>query len=201
MIIIDEEMSGLDPRTHSILSLGAVDFSNPKRQFYREARLRRGATADPEAMKVNGFTLKQIKDKGKQTEKEMILKLCRWMDETNDRTLAGHNVQNDIKFLKHAIALYKIDYKINSRAVDTFALVYESCLKRKVRMPMKDNMADLKSDVVFRYCGLKEEPQPHNALTGARMEAESFSRLIYGKNLLKEFNKFKIPEYLAPGNF
>ena len=174
MIVLDAEMSGLDPKIHSILSIGAVDFSKPERQFYMEAKLRNNAQIDPEAMEVNGFTTKEVKDKNKPTEKEMILKLCKWMDDTKDRTIGGHNVQNDIKFLKYAIALYQIDYKINSRAVDTYALTYESYLKRKLKFPMKDNIADLKSDVVFKYCGLKQEPHPHNALTGAKMEAEAF---------------------------
>ncbi len=37
---------------------------------------------------------------------------------------------------------------------------------------------------------------PHNALTDAKLTAECFSRIVYGKNLLEEFKKFPIPEYL-----
>jgi hypothetical protein len=46
---------------------------------------------------------------------------------------------------------------------------------------------------VMVYCGIPEEPTPHNALTGAKAHAEVISRLLYGKKLLPEFEKFEIP--------
>jgi len=39
MIVADIEATGLDPRKHSILSIGAVDFEHPERQFYGECRI------------------------------------------------------------------------------------------------------------------------------------------------------------------
>src|ERR1700733_277985 len=111
MIVLDMEMSGIDIMKNSILSIGAVDFSKPKRQFYMECKIRKGAKANPEAMKVNGFTLKQIRDKKKPDEETMIRDFCKWMDISKDRTIAGHNVQFDMKFLKHAFYLYDMDYK------------------------------------------------------------------------------------------
>ena len=196
MIVIDLEMSGLDIMKNSILSIGAVDFSKPKSQFYMECRLRNGAEFDPEALKVNGFTNKQIMDRRKPTEEESLKEFFAWMDRSKDRTIGGHNVQFDIRFLKHAMYVYDIDYKISSRCVDTFALTYVSFLKRKVKPPMKDNHADITSNVVFSYCGLDREPDPHNALTGAKMMAESMSRLLYGKSIIPEFKGMPVPRYL-----
>ena len=43
MIVIDIETTGLDPRKHSIVSIGAIDLSNPKRQFYVENQIWEGA--------------------------------------------------------------------------------------------------------------------------------------------------------------
>lgn len=196
MIVIDMEMSGLDVRRNSILSIGAVDFSNPTRQFYMECRLRKYARFNPDALAVNGFNVKSIKDRKKITEKEMLQLFCKWMDDTRDRTIAGHNVQFDIRFLKHALYKYNIDYKVGSRCVDTYALTYVSMLTKNRNPPMKDNRADIISDVVFRYCGINKEPNPHNALTGAKMMAESISRILYGKSLLEEFRNFPVPDYL-----
>lgn len=196
MIVIDLEMSGLDPVKNSILSIGAVDFSKPKNQFYIECRLREGAEADPEALKVNGFTKKQITDKGKISLEDALKKFCEWMDAVNDRTIGGHNVQFDMRFLKHSFYIYEMDYKIGSRCVDTYALTYISYLKRKIKPPMRDNRADITSDIVFRYCGLDKEPHIHNALTGAKMVAESMSRLLYGKALLDDFKDIAVPRYL-----
>jgi DNA polymerase III epsilon subunit-like protein len=198
IIVMDLEMSGLDPMKNSILSIGAVDFSKPKNQFYMECRLMEGADADPEALKVNGFTKKGIADKKKESNEIVIKKFCKWMDAVNDRTIAGHNVQFDMRFLKHAFYVYKMDYKIGSRCIDTYALAYVHHLKRRAKPPMKDNRADITSDVVFKYCGLTKEPYPHNALMGAKMEAESISRMMYGKPLLREFKEFEIPRYLVP---
>lgn len=189
-------MSGLDPVKNSILSIGAIDFSKPKNQFYIECRLREGAEADPEALEVNGFTKKQINDKNKLSLHDALKEFCAWMDKVDDRTIGGHNVQFDIRFLKHSFYIYEMDYKIGSRCIDTYALAYVSHLKRKIKPPMRDNRADITSNVVFNYCGLTHEPNPHNALTGAKMMAESMSRLIYGKGLLVEFKHMPIPKYL-----
>ena len=51
----------------------------------------------------------------------------------------------------------------------------------------------LNLDAVMNYCGIPEEPKPHNALTGALSHAEVVSRLLYGRKLLPEFSEFDIP--------
>ena len=56
MIVLDVETSGTDPNKHSILSLGALDLSNPSNQFYGECRAFEGAHLEEEAFAVNGFT-------------------------------------------------------------------------------------------------------------------------------------------------
>jgi len=48
-------------------------------------------------------------------------------------------------------------------------------------------------DAVLNYCGIPEEPAPHNALTGALSHAEVIARLLYGRKLLPEFEEFAIP--------
>jgi hypothetical protein len=51
----------------------------------------------------------------------------------------------------------------------------------------------LNLDAVLNYCGIPEEPQPHNALTGALSHAEVTSRLLFDTKLLPEFEAFPIP--------
>ncbi len=70
-------------------------------------------------------------------------------------------------------------------------------LSRNINPPLKKNRTNLRSDIICQYVGISKEPHPHNALNGAKYESEAFSRLIYGKNLLPEFEKFPIPEHLA----
>ena len=74
---------------------------------------------------------------------------------------------------------------------------YGSYQRRGLIPPLKDNHSDLNSDSIFAYTGLPREPNPHNGLTGAKMEAEAFSRLNLGKNLFPEYSQFKIPDYLS----
>lgn len=198
MIVIDIEMSGIEPSRHSILSIGAVDFTNPRNQFYIECRMRKGAVADPRALAVNGFTKKQIMDRSKPDLRTALLEFIKWSRKIKDRTIAGHNVQFDIKFLKYSFAFYDMNYSVGSRCIDTHSLTYAHYLKRKIRPPMDENRSDITSEVVARYVGLPTEPKPHNALNGARIEAEEFSRLIHGRNLLKEYAEFPVPSYLKP---
>jgi DNA polymerase III epsilon subunit-like protein len=196
MIVIDLETSGVDPSRHSILSIGAVDFSNPKNQFYMECRIRENAEIDLEALAANGFTMKSIKDKSKSSLRDVLLKFCKWAGKIEDRTIAGHNVQFDIRFLKHSLRLYGIDYSVGSRCVDTHALVYAHSLRSGTKIPLKGRSSDITSAFVAEYCGLPEEPSPHNGLSGAKIEAEELSRLIHGRNLIEEYKKFDIPKYL-----
>ena len=51
----------------------------------------------------------------------------------------------------------------------------------------------LNLDVILNYCGIPDEPEPHNALTGALSHAEVIARLLYDKKLLPEFAQFEIP--------
>ncbi len=51
----------------------------------------------------------------------------------------------------------------------------------------------LNLNAVLEYCGVPREPDPHNALTGAKCHAEVASRLLYGKGLLPEFSQYKLP--------
>jgi len=67
MIVIDCEFSGLDFREHSLLSIGAIDFDNPTNTFYGECRLGGGATFDPVALQINGFSEDDITSNKKQT--------------------------------------------------------------------------------------------------------------------------------------
>jgi len=47
--------------------------------------------------------------------------------------------------------------------------------------------------IILCYVGLPDEPSPHNALTGAVVEAEALSRLLYDKPLLPEFKHLPVP--------
>jgi len=75
MIIVDVESSGISAQKCSLLSVGAIDFDTPERRFYEECRIFDGAHVEKEALAVNGFSNEQINDPGKQTDRELIIKM------------------------------------------------------------------------------------------------------------------------------
>lgn len=196
MIVIDIETSGTDPHKHSILSIGAVDFSDPKRQFYQECRIEEGKEYEEEALKVNGFKKGELNDSSKKSLEMILNEFVEWIKPIEDKTVGGHNVHFDVGFLNYSFKRYNINFSFGHRTVDTHSLVYASVLSRDLKIPLKDGKTAIDSDYVSTYTGLPPEPKPHNALNGAKIEAESLSRLIFGRNLLDEYRKYEIPRYL-----
>lgn len=197
MIALDCEMSGLKPHLNSILSLGAVDMKNPANTFYDECRIWDGAHVSPEALAVNGFTREEVTDINKKTESEMIIAFVAWaMEIEGDRTLVGQNVSIDRDFIEEACGRAGIEFPFAHRILDTHSFAYMHMTKKGIVLPVVNHRSVLNLDAILSYCGIPEEPKPHNALTGAQCHAEVASRLLYGKGLLSEFSTYEVPENL-----
>lgn len=194
MLVVDVEASGVEPWKHSIVSLGALDISNPTDRFYEECRVWDGAHIMDGALKVNGFTKEQITDPKKQSEADLVHRFLLWSENMQDRTLAGQNVSFDRDFLKHAAERAgHTDWPFAYRTLDTHTMCYMHMIERGLQPPLSHRRSALDLDAVLNYCGIPEEPHPHNALTGALSHAEVISRLLYGRKLLPEFAQFEIP--------
>ncbi len=196
MIAVDVEASGIGPDTHSIVSVGAVDMDNPSRQLYEECRVWEGAHINNEALEVNGFTREQITDPAKQSEAQLVRIFAAFAESSNDRTLAGQNVSFDRDILQAAAVRAKhTAWPFAHRTIDSHSLAWMHMVKRGLNPPVdpvKKHSA-LNLDAILLYCGIPEEPVPHNALTGAKSHAEVISRLLYDKKLLPEFERYPIP--------
>ena len=197
MIVVDVETSGLDPQKHSIVSIGALDFSHPGNKFYEECQIFKGAEITQEALAINGFSEVELRDANKKTLKRTIKDFFKWTQGLEEITMAGRNPWFDRDFLKASAERYGLAWMLGHRVIDLHTLCYCHYLKRGMIFPTKHRRTDLDTDATFVYVGLPEESKPHHALTGARMEAEAFSRLIYGQALLKEFKHYSIPDYLT----
>ncbi len=195
MLVIDMEATGLDARKNSILSIGAVDFNNSKRQFYEECRVFEGAEIDPEALAVNGFTREECLDKRKKTLREVMTLFKEWIDESEgDKILAGQNAYYDREILNESFKRSAIDFQFHFRIIEMHSIAYFDFIKKGLTPPHKEEISALGLDKILNYVGLPGEPKPHNALTGAKVEAEALSRIFYGKNLLEDFKEYKVPE-------
>lgn len=196
MLIVDCEMTGLEPERHSIVSVGAIDLAHPDRQLYKECRAWDGAKIEDEALAVNGFTREQVLDPAKQTEADLVHKFIRFAEGMADTTLAGQNVFTDMYFLRAAaMRAGHTAWPFAHRIIDIHTLCFEHMVKREVEPPLdpEKHHSALNLEAVSRYCGIPEEPKPHNALSGAKVSAEVVSRLLYDKKLLPEFEQFDIP--------
>ena len=194
MIVLDIEASGVHPEKHSIVSIGAVHLEDPKNQFYDECRVWEGARIDPKALEVNGFTQEEITDPQKKTESEVVRAFIGWAtDISGDRTLAGQNVSFDRDFVRTGAERAGIDYPFAFRTIDSHSLAYMHMVQADIEPPVANHRSALDLDAILIYCGIPEEPTPHNALTGALCHAEVISRLLYDKKLLPEFQRFPIP--------
>lgn len=196
MLVVDVEASGTDYHTHSIVSLGALDLSNPQRRFYEECRVWDGAHVMDEALAVNGFTREQVTDPKKQSEAQLVHAFLHWSEGIEDRTLAAQNVSFDRDFLKAAAGRAgHTEWPFSYRTIDIHTLCYMHMVNKGQQPPIdkvkRHSALDL--DQVLLYCGIPTEPTPHNALTGALSHAEVISRLLYGRKLLPEFMEFEIP--------
>mgnify|MGYP001368175367 CR=1 FL=1 len=195
MIILDIEGSGTEYDKHSIVSIGGVDFTNPENRFYGECRIWEGAHIMEGALEVNGFTEAEITDPAKKSEAELVAEFLKWTEPMADRTLCGQNVSYDRDMLKAGASRAGLDWDLAYRTIDTHSLCWMHMVSRGLEPPIdsEHRRSALNLDAVLNYCGIPDEPQPHNALTGALSHAEVASRLLYNQPLLPEFSEFPLP--------
>lgn len=197
MIVLDIEATGLDVKKCGIVSIGAIDFYEPSRQFYIECKTRKNVSMSEEGLKVNGFSKDQIFDETKPNEIEAINALVSWINKSDDHTIAGlHVASYDIPMIREVSLHFGDEIYLGKRVIDLHSICAAHVLKTQGHYPLKKNRSGINTDFIHPYCGLPKEPKPHNALTGAKFEAESLSRLIFGKVLLDEFSLYPIPDYL-----
>ncbi len=197
MIVVDVETTGVVPGKNGIVAIGAVEFEKPSNQFYIECRISKDTAIDPFALEVNGFSQAQIRDLKKPTEAEAAQQFLDWAEPIKDKTMGGHSTMFDIRMLRAACKAANIYTSLLFGAIDMHNIVYAHM--KRAGQPIYINQYGhftAKADHVYKYVGMLPEPAPHNALTGAKMEAEAMSRLIHGEILLPEFAKYPLPQYL-----
>ena len=194
MIALDVETTGLDPKTCSIVSLGAVDIEHPENQFYDECGAWEGAHLSDEALAIHGFTREELTNGTRKSEAELIKAFVAWAtDRPQNRTLIAQNVSFDHDFVLQACKRAGLEFPFAKRTIDIHTLVWLHMEVKSVPQPVGNHHSLISLDFALRYCGIPEEPKPHNALTGALCHAEVFSRIAYTKKILPDFSTFDIP--------
>lgn len=190
------EASGLDPKKHSMVSVGAIEFERPERQFYAEPRVWEGAQFDPDALQINGFSKDECLDESRRPFKDVMRDLYTWIEKAEERTLVAQNPSSDRDFVNAGLSRTGISWRFSYRTIDLHTVAIVDHIQRGITIPHENQRSALNLDAILKYVGLPEEPRPHNALTGAMSHAEALSRILYAKALLPEFSSYPIPPHL-----
>ena len=208
MIVVDLEFSGLNLLKCGIWQIGAMELENPKNVFFDECRIDDDDEISELALKVTGKTEAELRDRAKQGQKQLLEKFFRWCEKSNSGNFACQGPQWDMALLVIKANKYGLKFPMHHRAFDLHSMAQEKYVQLNKKLLFKDNRSDMDLSNVLAFCGIPDERMqikegkiakkgnPHNALEDAKMTAECLSRIIYGKPLLDEYKKFKIPEYL-----
>jgi DNA polymerase-3 subunit alpha (Gram-positive type) len=172
MISIDVETGGLDPKHSALLSIGAVDMLDPTRTYYMEMQARYGAEVDERALKVNGFTQEEVDDPTKFTEEKAMHNFIGWVNEcAGQKILLGHNASFDMSFIRESCKRYDIKCPFQHRVIDLHSVYYYEELRQK-GFDIEAVSRKISLNYILKELFGQKEPNPHNALTGAKCNAE-----------------------------
>jgi len=207
-IVMDLETSGLDIEKSGIWQIGAIDL-NTMEEFFEEGRIDDEDIIDEAALIVIGKTEEELRDKNKQSQKELLEKFFKWIDEkAKSKIFLCQNPQFDVGFLDLRTRRYRLKKPYNFRAFDLHTIAQLIYQKINGEFLFKIKGSDMNLGRIIEFVGMKderikmrnsevaEEGKPHNALEDSKLTAECFSRLVYGKKLFGGYDKFEIPEVL-----
>lgn len=166
MIVLDIETTGTDPKKHCMLSLGAVDYDSGE-EFYRECRIYPGSFVSDVALSINGFSESDIRDERLPLPHEVYEEFLTWSEESQDKMLAGHNIGHfDVLFLEELHLRINDKFPFSYRTLDLHSVAFAKLGRSLSHAGICDAL------------GLPQEPNPHNALAGARSERDAFKILF-----------------------
>ncbi len=145
-------------------------------------------------------TEEELRNKNKQSQKELLEKFFKWLEGRKMKNLLCHLPEFDQGFLRvKARKYFDADpfWPDHHRAFDTHTIAQIKFFELNNKFLTKeDNNSDMGLGNILKLCGMEDNRESHNALEDAKLTAECFSRLMFGKNLFSEFNKFEIPQEL-----
>jgi hypothetical protein len=126
--------------------------------------------------------------------------VSRFMHDNKCHTIAGQNPTLDIDYINAYFERYKRFNFLSHRTIDMHSIAYGCLAAKGLKVPTETVEGEGKSYVknklsateIYRMLGLPEEPKPHNALTGAVFEFEAMCRLVYKKQVLDEFKRYRL---------
>jgi DNA polymerase-3 subunit epsilon len=177
LLVIDTETGGLDPRKHSLLSLGCVVWSAKGIGDSMEIAVAEDTISfEEEALNVNKIEMKNHIKNGVSPKKAIVI-LNRFINanfNTNKITLAGHNISFDKAFLKRMYRMGGGDYdrRYSHRSLDTASILMFLGLSQTIPEGLES------SDAAFDYFDIEFDPgKRHTAKADAQATAQLISKL------------------------
>jgi DNA polymerase III epsilon subunit-like protein len=177
LFFIDTETGGLDPRYHSLLSIGLVEWEDAVITKTKEILINDGELKVTDAaLAINKIDLNSHKVKAIPPAKaiEEILAFIEWTGNQQDKiTLAGHNVGFDIKFTRRLFESqhHHFDDYFSHRSIDTSSILHYLYFAGKLDTKI------VGSSEAFKHFKIKVSGR-HTALGDAIATAELFTRMI-----------------------
>ncbi len=204
MIVVDIETSGLNFEKCGIWQIGAVDLDKPENTFLEEARIDdedfiiNSVQSERTVFEVIGKTEEELREISKQSQRDLITNFFNWAKKVNINNCICQNPQFDLGFIFSKARKYNLEIPFHSRAIDlhSIAQIRYFDINKKFLIKEEKNCFGMGLTEILNFCGMKDNRDVHNALEDAKLTAECFSRIVYGKKLFSEYNKFEIPDYL-----
>lgn len=197
MIVIDIETSGLEPVNYGIVEIGALKFENPKLHYSGLCRLDDEDKISDKALDVNGQTKEEVRDLKRNSQEQILSEFFDWTKGLNDFYAAGENIGFfDLNFMKVRADKYGLKFPFQYRSFDLHSIASLKYGQVFGELPVIDGKTKIGLTQILEFVGLEDNRGKHNALEDAMLEAECFSRLIFGRGLFEGFSKFLVPDYL-----
>lgn len=203
MIVVDIETSGLDFEKCGIWQIGAVDTDNIENTFLEECRIEKeyeflleGKWKGKKPEEVLGKTEEELRDIKKQSEKQLLENFFNWCNECRIKTWICQGPQFDHAILEHRSRKYNLIFPAGHRAMDLHSIAQAKYFELNGEFLIKEDKSDMGLGNILKLVGMLDNRKAHNALEDAKLTAECFSRIVYGKCLFPEYFEFKIPKYL-----
>ncbi|MBA3649831.1 MAG: 3'-5' exonuclease [Chitinophagales bacterium] len=177
LLFIDTETGGLNPQLHALLSVGLVVWEDGIIIDEGEFIIQTGKkSVSQSALDVNHIQIEQHNHKAlpsKEAFENLIAFIDRHFPDKKPVTLAGHNINFDLRFLKYFFNQHGRLFRsyISHRVIDTSSVLHflyiAGILPDKI----------ISSDEAFNHFNITVDNR-HTALSDARATAELFSKLV-----------------------
>ena len=177
ILFIDTETGGIDPASHSLLSLALVVWKELEVRASIEILVNDGVlNVTEKALEINGINLGEHKKKA-VSPVLALQQLDQFLDIHFSRDekiiLGGHNINFDVNFLNVFLTRngYNFQQRFSHRFVDTSSILFYLYLTGKIKRKLTA------SQDAFDYFGIPV-PGRHTALGDALATAQLFSKLV-----------------------